>query len=83
MRRGRTLILVLLILIIGLAVGFVVIRQLTATPPTPEAPAGVEVFIAAQNISQGGEVTDILLTTIIFRSARRLSNFILSLSISI
>ena len=64
MRRGRTLIHVLLILIIGLAVGFVVIRQLTATPPTPEAPAGVEVFIAAQNISQGGEVTDVLLTTI-------------------
>jgi pilus assembly protein CpaB len=64
MRRGRTLILVLLILIIGLAVGFVVIRQFTAATPTPVAPVGVEVFIAAQNISQGGEITDALLTTI-------------------
>lgn len=64
MRRGRTLIFVLLIVIIGLAVGFFVLRQFTAAPATPAAPVGVEVFIASQNIAQGGEITEVLLTTI-------------------
>lgn len=64
MRRGRTLIFVLLIVIIGLVVGFVALRQFTAAAtPTPETPTGVEVFIAGQNIAQGGKITEDLLTT--------------------
>lgn len=63
MRRGRTLILVLLIVIIGLIVGFVAIRQFVLTPQTAEQPVFVEVFYAAQNIPQGGAITeDVLLT---------------------
>jgi len=63
MRRGRTLIFVLLIVIIGLGVGFVALRQFTATP-APEQPLFVEVFIAGQNIAQGGTINEELLTTI-------------------
>ncbi len=62
MRRGRTLIFVLLIIIIGLVVGFVAIRQFLAAP-APEQPLFVEVFIAGQNIAQGGKITEDLLTT--------------------
>jgi pilus assembly protein CpaB len=64
MRRGRTLILVLLIIIIGLIVGFVAIRQFVLTPQTAEdQPVFVEVYYAAQNIPQGGPITeDVLLT---------------------
>ncbi|MBI5946177.1 MAG: hypothetical protein HY864_17590 [Chloroflexi bacterium] len=65
MRRGRTLILVLLIIIIGLVVGYVAIRQfLVASPPVTQQPTNVEVYIAAQNIPQGGKITEELLTTI-------------------
>jgi len=62
MRRGRTLILVLFIIIIGLGVGFVAIRMLSATPQ-PEQPLYVEVFFAGQNIAQGGKITEDSLTT--------------------
>jgi len=63
MRRGRTLILVLLIVIIGLIVGFVAIRQFVLTPQTAEQPVFVDVYYAAQNIPQGGAITeDVLLT---------------------
>lgn len=63
MRRGRTLILVLLIVIIGLVVGFVAIRQFVLTPQTPDLPVYVDVYYAAQNIPQGGAITeDVLLT---------------------
>lgn len=63
MRRGRTLILVLLIIIIGLIVGFVAIRQFILTPQSEEQPVFVEVYYAAQNIPQGGPITeDVLLT---------------------
>jgi len=59
MRRGRTLILVLLIIIIGLVVGYVAIRQfLVASPPVAQQPTNVEVYIAAQNIPQGGKITE-------------------------
>ncbi len=63
MRRGRTLIFVLLIIIIGLVVGFVAIRQFVVTPE-PEQPLYVEVFIAGQPVSQGGKITEDLLATI-------------------
>lgn len=65
MRRGRTLILVFLIIVIALVVAFVAIRQfMTPSTPTVEAPVNVEVYIAAQPIPQGGKITEDLLTTI-------------------
>ncbi len=63
MRRGRTLILVLLIIIIGLVVGFVALRQFVFTPQPEEQPAFVEVYYAAQNIPQGGPITEEVLLT--------------------
>jgi Flp pilus assembly protein CpaB len=63
MRRGRTLILVLLIIIIGLVVGFVAIRQFLLTPQQADQPVFVDVYYAAQNIPQGGEITEAVLAT--------------------
>jgi Flp pilus assembly protein CpaB len=64
MRRGRVLIFVLLIVIIGLVVAFVAIRQLLASAPSQSvAPANVEVFVAGQNIPQGGKITQEVLAT--------------------
>jgi Flp pilus assembly protein CpaB len=64
MRRGRTLILVLLIIIIGLVVGFVAIRQFVLAPPSStEQAVYVDVYYAAQNIPQGGEITESVLAT--------------------
>jgi len=67
MRRGRTLILVILIIIIGLVVGYVAIRQflVTSTPTDQQQQqsANVEVYIAGQNISQGGKITEEVLST--------------------
>ncbi|WKZ37945.1 MAG: hypothetical protein QY332_08380 [Anaerolineales bacterium] len=65
MRRGRTLILVLLIIIIGMVVGFVAIRQFLFTPQEDEQPQQVfvEVYYAAQNIPQGGPITEDVLAT--------------------
>lgn len=65
MRRGRTLIFLLLILIVGLAVAYFSIRALQqALTPRPQAPANVQVFVAAQPIPQGGKITEDVLTTI-------------------
>jgi len=65
MRRGRTLILVLLIVIIALVVGFVALRQFLSTPQTAEDQTiYVEVYYAAQNIPQGGRVTEDVLATL-------------------
>jgi Flp pilus assembly protein CpaB len=65
MRRGRTLIFVILIIIIGLVVGYVAIRQfLVASTPAVQQPTNVEVYIAGQNIPQGGKITEEVLTTI-------------------
>lgn len=64
MRRGRTLILVFLIIIIALAVGFVFVSQILNPPAEEVVPVFVEVYIAAQNIPQGGEITEDVLTTI-------------------
>ena len=63
MRRGRTLIFVFLILIIGLAVAYVVFSQFL-TPATPAEPTTVDVYIAGQPIPQGGEIKPELLSTI-------------------
>src|SRR6266542_4201141 len=67
MRRGRTLIFVfLIIIIIVLGGGFVLYNQYIASQAAavPVAPAFVEVYIAGQNIPQGGTITADLLTTI-------------------
>jgi pilus assembly protein CpaB len=64
MRRGRTLILVLLIIIIGLVVAFVALRQLLSPPDTAEQPLFVEVYYAGQNITQGTRITADMLETL-------------------
>ena len=65
MRRGRTLIFLLLILIVLLVVAFVAIRALPRllAPAAPE-PVDVQIFVAAQPIPQGGKITEDVLTTI-------------------
>jgi Flp pilus assembly protein CpaB len=66
MRRGRIFIYLALILIVGLVVAFLALRQLAPqmlaqTPPTPTL---VEVVIAGQNISQGATITADELSTV-------------------
>jgi len=63
MRRGITLILVLLIIIIGLIVGFVAIRQFLLAQQPADQPVYIEVYYAAQNIPQGSEITEDVLAT--------------------
>lgn len=47
MRRGRTLILVLLIIIIALVVGFVAVRQFLTPPAAEDQTIYVDVYYAA------------------------------------
>ena len=65
MRRGRILIFLLLIVIIGLVVVFFAVRTLLqARAPQAQAPLNVEVFVAGQNIPQGATITEDELATI-------------------
>jgi len=65
MRRGRILIFLLLIVLIGLVVVFVAFRTLLTGAPKPEAQLNnVEVFVAGQNIPQGASITEDELATI-------------------
>jgi Flp pilus assembly protein CpaB len=64
MRRGRTLILVFLIIIIALVVGFVAFRQFLAPAPVTQQPVYAEIYIAKQPIKQGVKITEDVLTTI-------------------
>jgi Flp pilus assembly protein CpaB len=65
MRRGRILIFLLLIVIIGLAVAYFAIRLLLQSQaPRQQVPVNVEVFVAGQNIPQGGKITADELATI-------------------
>ena len=65
MRRGRTLIFVVLIIIIGLVVAAAAYIQFFRAPATPQQPiTTVEVYIAGQPIPQGGEIKPELLSTI-------------------
>jgi Flp pilus assembly protein CpaB len=65
MRRGRTLIFLLLILVVGLLVVYFGIRALQPfLTPSPPQPQDVQVFIAGQSIPQGGQVTEDVLSTI-------------------
>jgi Flp pilus assembly protein CpaB len=65
MRRGRTLIMVLLIIMIGLVVAFFAFRQfLGGNTPAEQTPTTVEIYVAGQNIPQGEDVTEAALQTI-------------------
>ncbi len=64
MRRGRILIFVLLIVVIGLVVVFVALRALIPTAPATPVVSNVEVFVAGQNIPQGASITEDQLATI-------------------
>jgi pilus assembly protein CpaB len=65
MRRGRILIFLLLIVIIGLAVAYFAFQLIRSSiQPQKQAPANVEVIIAGQNIPQGGKITADELATI-------------------
>jgi pilus assembly protein CpaB len=65
MRRGRILIFVLLIIVIGVVVAAVAIRQfLLNAAPANQTPQFVEIYIAAQNIPQGEHITAEALSTI-------------------
>ncbi|HUI90264.1 MAG TPA: RcpC/CpaB family pilus assembly protein [Anaerolineales bacterium] len=63
MRRGRILIFVILIVIIGLVVAVVALRSFILQPSQPAAPLNVEVYVAGQNIPQGGKITEDVLAT--------------------
>ena len=65
MRRGRIVIFLVLIVVVGLAVAVVAIRMLLQNrTPQQQVPINVEVFVAGQNIPQGGKITEDELTTI-------------------
>jgi Flp pilus assembly protein CpaB len=65
MRRARTLIFVFLIIVIAAVVGFLAYRQYIAPQAaSQQQPAYVEVYIAAQPISQGATIKQEQLTTI-------------------
>jgi pilus assembly protein CpaB len=65
MRRGRSLIFLLLILVVVLAMAYVGIRAvLPLLTPAPPAPEDVEIFIAGQALPQGGKITEDTLATI-------------------
>lgn len=68
MRRGRILIFLILILIVGLVVAFVAIRALLPAlqnqAARQPAPVSVQIFVAGQNIPQGGAISADELTTI-------------------
>lgn len=57
MRRGRILIFILLIVVVGLVVAFVALRTLLQ-PATPPASANVVVYTVGQTIPQGSKVTE-------------------------
>ncbi|GAB1471224.1 hypothetical protein MASR2M66_21020 [Chloroflexota bacterium] len=67
MRRGRSLILVLLIVIVLLAVGFFALNQFLKpqqNTATSDQAVYVDVYYAAQNIPQGGKITEDVLATL-------------------
>jgi len=63
MRRGRILIFVVLIVIIGLVVAVVALRSFILQPSQSAAPVNVDVYVAGQNIPQGSKITEDLLAT--------------------
>lgn len=66
MRRGRVLIFVLLIVLIGLVVVFAAVQYFISRGRAVQTPAAanVEVFVAGQSIPQGAVITEDVLATI-------------------
>lgn len=67
MRRGRLLILLALVMLLGLVALFVVYRFLLAKPPEvaqPTQPPPVEILMVSQNITKGTELTSEMLASI-------------------
>jgi pilus assembly protein CpaB len=65
MRRARVWIFVILIVVIGLGVGGFVLTQLLASQGGDQQQAAtVEIYVAKQNIPQGGDITEDVLGTI-------------------
>lgn len=62
MRRGRILIFIVLIIIIVVALGAFAFQQFMRGEQV-QAPSYVDVYIAGQNIPQGGSITESVLTT--------------------
>ena len=63
MRRGRILIFLVLIVVVGLGLLALLYTQFRITPPTPTQAALTDVFYAAQNIPQGTTITREMLGT--------------------
>jgi pilus assembly protein CpaB len=63
MRRGRILILVLLVFIVGLVVAGFALRQFLLSAQRAEQPAFVEVYVTAQNLAPGEKITADMVTT--------------------
>lgn len=63
MRRGRILLFVVLIVVIGLIVAFVAIRQLLLSAGSNQTPQFVQIYIAGQNIPQGTKISEEQLST--------------------
>jgi Flp pilus assembly protein CpaB len=63
MRRGLILISILLIIIIGVVVVFVAFNNILRPSPQSAAITNVDVYVAGQNIPQGGKITEDILTT--------------------
>jgi pilus assembly protein CpaB len=61
MRRGRILIFLVLIVVVGLALLALVITQFGGQPPQPTQAASTEIYYAAQNIPQGTVITEEML----------------------
>ena len=57
MRRGRIIIFVVLIIIIGLVVGVVALQAFLNSSTKPPEPQFVDVYIVMQKILQGGDIT--------------------------
>jgi pilus assembly protein CpaB len=64
MRRGRIIIFVVLIIIIGLVVGVVALQAFLSNSTKTTEPQFVDVYIAGQKIPQGGDITEAVLDTI-------------------
>ncbi len=66
MRRGRiiTFLLLILIVVVGLVVAFFALRTLLQSQTAQQqTPTYVQIYIAGQNIPQGGQITDAMLGT--------------------
>ncbi|HLO15577.1 MAG TPA: SAF domain-containing protein [Anaerolineales bacterium] len=63
MRRGRILIFLVLIVVIGLALLYFAYTQLGGVSPQPTQPALTKVFFAAQNIPPGTKITREMIDT--------------------